>query len=63
MTGLDIKIVRIRSGVRQYELAAKIGICQSTLCEIEAEKKPLEPQLLGKILRILSKEEVLETVT
>ena len=63
MTGIDIKIARIRSGLKQYELAAKIGVPQSTLCEIEGEKKPLEPQLLGKILKILSKEEALGAVS
>ena len=63
MTGIDIKIARIRAGVKQYRLAAQLGVPQSTLCEIESEKKPLEPQLLGKILRILSKEEILEAVS
>ena len=63
MTGLDVKIMRIRVGLRQYVLAAALGIPQSTLCEIEAGKLPLEPQLLGKILRILSKENALEVVT
>jgi len=62
MTGLDVKIMRIRVGLRQYRLAARLGVPQSTLCEIEGEKKPLEPQLLRKILRILSKEEILEAV-
>ena len=63
MTGIDIKVARIRTGIKQYELAGSLGIPQSTLCEIECEKKPLEPQLLGKILRILSKENVLEGVS
>ena len=63
MTGLDIKIMRIRVGLRQYRLAAQLGVPQSTLCEIEGGKLPLEPQLLRKILIILSKEEILESVS
>ena len=54
MNGLDVKIARLRAGVKQYELAALIGIPQSTLCKIEREKKSLQPRLLGRILESLS---------
>jgi transcriptional regulator with XRE-family HTH domain len=50
MQGFDIKIARMRAGLKQYEVAAMVGIPQTTLCEIEANKRSVSPQLLGKIL-------------
>jgi transcriptional regulator with XRE-family HTH domain len=41
MNGTDIKVERIRRGLRQYRLAAALGIPQSTLCAIENGRKPI----------------------
>lgn len=43
MNGLDAKILRIRAGVKQYQLAAALGITQTTLSLIENGRKELTP--------------------
>jgi DNA-binding XRE family transcriptional regulator len=55
MQGSEIKISRIKAGLKQYEVAAMVDIPQTTLCEIEANKRPVTPQLLEKILDSINK--------
>jgi len=53
----DIKIARIKAGLRQYDLAARLGIPSSRLSEIESGRlKPL-PELLERLFNILDKKE------
>lgn len=54
--GLDIKIARIRKGLRQWELASKVGICQNTLSLIEAGRKRARPELLERIWTVINEE-------
>lgn len=51
--GIELKIARIRMGLKQYELAAKIGIAQTQLCEIEAGRRKPSPELLERILQVV----------
>ena len=53
MDGIEIKIARIRAGIKQYELAAKLGINQTKLSEIENGRCETSPELVGKILEII----------
>ena len=48
ISGLEIKVRRIRAGLRQYQLAAQLGITQTKLSRIECGW--LQPQLLEHIL-------------
>lgn len=52
--GLELKIARLRSGLKQYELAAKVGIAPTQLCEIETGRRELPPKLLDRISRVIS---------
>ena len=52
-TGLEIKIARLRAGLKQYELAARLGISSTQLCEIELGRKVLSPELAQRITEIL----------
>lgn len=52
--GLDIKIARIRAGLRQYEVAKSIGILPSRLSEIEAGRRQPSPELLEQLLQVLN---------
>ncbi len=56
MTGLDLKIKRLRAGKKQYEVAAHLGVCQTVLCEIEGGKRKLSPKLRDRIFAYLEKE-------
>jgi len=51
--GLKLKIARLRAGVKQYELAAKVGIASTQLCEIETGRREVSPELLKRILGVI----------
>ena len=53
LTGLDVKIERIRAGVRQYHVAGALRISQTTLSQIENGQKPVTQDRLGEIARTI----------
>ena len=57
MEGLKVKIARIRAGIRQYELAARLGITQSKLSEIETGRREASPELIARILEAIEEGE------
>ena len=52
---LNIKIKRLRAGLKQYELAAKLGIAPTQLCEIVTGRKEPSKGLLQKLQTILGR--------
>ncbi|NQT72983.1 MAG: helix-turn-helix transcriptional regulator [Chloroflexi bacterium] len=48
-----LKIKRIKRGLRQYEVAAVVGIAPCRLSEIETGRREPSPELLAKILKVL----------
>ena len=53
MTGLQLKLKRIKAGVKQYDLAARVGISPTTLCEIELGRRRALPELQKRILEAI----------
>ncbi len=51
--GLELKIARIRAGLKQYELAAKVGIASTQLCEIEMGRREVSSELLEQLLEVI----------
>jgi transcriptional regulator with XRE-family HTH domain len=51
--GIEIKVARIRAGLRQYEVAASVGILPNRLSEIEAGRRRPSPQLLQRIFEAI----------
>jgi transcriptional regulator with XRE-family HTH domain len=51
--GVEIKIARIRAGLRQYDVAKSIGILANRLSEIEAGRRRPSPELLERILQVI----------
>jgi transcriptional regulator with XRE-family HTH domain len=49
-TGIELKGARIRAGLRHYDLAARLGIAQTRLSEIECGRRPPAPELVDHIL-------------
>jgi transcriptional regulator with XRE-family HTH domain len=47
--GIEIKIARIRAGVRAYELAHRVGMSESALSRIETGRKQPSPELAARI--------------
>ena len=54
MDGIEIKIARIRAGVKQYELAQQAGIRPSELSLIETGRIQPSAEKLDRISRTLS---------
>jgi hypothetical protein len=51
MNGVDIKIERVRHGLRQYRVAAVLGITQSELCAVENGRKPISRERAHSIVQ------------
>lgn len=54
MNGLDLKVLRIRSGLRQYQLAARLGMNASRLSLVENGRLPLRPELAQQAVSVLT---------
>ncbi len=54
MDGIEIKIARIRAGVRAYELAQRLGLSESALSRIETGRKQPSPELAARIAEALT---------
>ena len=52
-SGLEIKIGRLKARLKQYELAARLGISTTKLCEIETGRRQPSPELVQQIERVL----------
>jgi len=55
MTGFELKLKRIRAGLRQYEVAAQVGIPANKLCEIELDRRIGNPDLLARICKVIER--------
>ncbi len=47
--GIELKLMRVRLGVRQYRVAQVLGIPPSSLCDIENGRRPVGPIEAAKI--------------
>ena len=54
VNGLHIKIARLKAGLRQYDLAAKVGIHPSQLSEIELGRRKPSPEVVERLLQIIT---------
>jgi transcriptional regulator with XRE-family HTH domain len=52
--GIELKIKRIRAGVRAYELAHRLGMSESALSRIETGRKQPSAALAKRINEALS---------
>ncbi len=53
MNGIDLKIARVRSGVRQYKLAAALGVPSTVVWQIESGRRTLSPELADTISKTI----------
>jgi transcriptional regulator with XRE-family HTH domain len=49
MTGMDLRIMRIENRIKQFELAAWLGIPQTTLSRIELGQIPLNADIMVRV--------------
>lgn len=57
MDAIELKILRIKAGLRQYEVAASLGITQTKLSEIECGRVKPNSELLQRILEVIQTKE------
>lgn len=57
INGIDVKIERIRLGVRQYELAQRAGIRPNELSMFENGHTRLNPEKLDRVMAALGMRE------
>jgi DNA-binding transcriptional regulator YiaG len=53
--GMELKLRRVRAGLRQYQLAQELGIPPSTLCEWENGRKLVPPQQAERIIAAINR--------
>ena len=56
MNGLEVREMRLKAGLKQYELAARLHITQTVLSEIELGKRPLTTEMETRILSSLQRD-------
>lgn len=54
MHGIDLKVSRIKARLKQYEVAARLGMPQTILSEIEAGKREISPEVFVRIEKIIA---------
>jgi transcriptional regulator with XRE-family HTH domain len=54
MTGLELLLLRRAARVRQYVLAARLGVPPSTLSEYENGHREIPPALAAQVVELLS---------
>ena len=53
--GIELKLLRIRAGVRQYRVAQDLGIPPSILCDWENERRPIPPAQGHRVLAAIDR--------
>ena len=52
--GMELKIARIQSGIKQYEFAAMLGIGPTKLSEMESGRRAIPLDILAKMKQVLN---------
>ena len=56
MDTLELKVMRMKRGLRQYEVAAMVGIAPCRLSEIETGRRQPDPELLQRIREVIEED-------
>lgn len=59
--GLELKLLRIRLGLKQYYVASKLGVAPNRLCEMELGRRPIPTELLETLTRVLDEAQKTKT--
>lgn len=50
---IELKVKRIKAGLRQYQVAAEVGVAPCRLSEIETGRRQPSPELVQRILEVI----------
>ena len=53
--GVELKLLRIRAGLRQYRVAQELSVPPTTLCDWENGRKPVPPRQGQRILAAIAR--------
>ena len=53
MTGIELKLERVRLGLRQWRVAAALGVPATVVWQIESGRRPLSDREADRILSVL----------
>ena len=53
MEGIDLKIARIRAGLKQYEMARRLGMTPVRLCRFELGRCVISADIAHRIKKVL----------
>jgi transcriptional regulator with XRE-family HTH domain len=53
--GMELKLLRVRAGLRQYRVAQELGIPPSTLCDYENGRIPIPSRQGQRILQAIDR--------
>jgi transcriptional regulator with XRE-family HTH domain len=53
--GMELKLLRVRAGLRQYRVAQELGIPPSTLCDYENGRVPIPSRQGQRILQAIDR--------
>ena len=51
--GLHLRMLRLKAGLRQFEVAAQMGLHPGRLSEIECGRREATPEQMERLLRVL----------
>ncbi len=54
MDRFDLVALRLRAGLRQYQLAALLGVTQTFLCDLERGRRPITPEAEQRIRQAIT---------
>ena len=55
MDRFELVLIRLRAGVKQYELAQLLGIPATIICDLERGRRTISPEVEKSIMEAISK--------
>lgn len=53
MDRFELVTIRLKAGLKQWQLAQLLGICQSNLCAMERGRRPINDEMGQRIMRVI----------
>ena len=61
MNRIELICFRLRANLRQYEVAAILGIHPSIICDLERGRRPITPEIEEKIKKAINEAQCAKT--
>jgi ribosome-binding protein aMBF1 (putative translation factor) len=51
--GFDVLVARRKAGLKQYQLAARLGVSHTVVCDIERGRRSVSPEMAERLREAL----------